>query len=89
MELLVPEVWWSNYWNSGSDDHRRIGAFAYCIANTKIVVLATADRSVSPTIISLSMKYFSVSFQDYAPYMYVYVYIYILFTISTVSDIKF
>ena len=86
MEQLVPEVRWLNCRNSGSGNHHRIGVSAQ---TTEIVAPTIADRSVSPTIIPLSMKYFGVSFRGYALEIYIYIYIYILFTIGMVNDIKF
>ena len=85
LEPLVPEVLWSNRRNSGSGDCRQIGIFAHCTASidgqtTKIVALATTDKSVSPTIIPPSIKYFDVLFWGYA------LDIYILFTISERLD---
>ena len=81
LEPLMPEVLWSNRWNSGSGDRHKIGIFAHCTASTngqttKIVALATANKSMSPTIIPPSIKYFDVLFWGYA------LDIYILFTIS-------
>ena len=74
LEPLVPEVLWSNRQNSGSGDRHQIGIFAHCIASTastngqttKIVALAIANKSVSPTIIPPSIKYFDVLFWGYA-----------------------
>ena len=80
MEQLVPEVQWSNHRNSGSSDRHRIGVSAHHTASTdgqttEIVAPTTADKLVSPTIIPLSMKYFDVLFQGYAPEIYIYIYI--------------
>ena len=77
----MPEVLWSNRRNSGSGDRHKIGIFAHCTASTngqttKIVALTTANKSMSPTIIPPSIKYFDVLFWGYA------LDIYILFTIS-------
>ena len=77
----MAEVRWSNRQNSGSCDRRRIGVSAHRTASTsgqttEIVAPTTAARSMSPTIIPLSMKYFGVLFQGYAPEIYIYIYIY-------------